>query len=104
MGISAAAAAYVGSISMTFVGPAQTPALRASQRTPSVEMGVYGNEGNYLQPDSRASLGFDRGYAATDGGGTTTGTGSEKTVYVLFPTIVFFASILANTNGFFGPW
>ncbi|CAK0860845.1 unnamed protein product [Prorocentrum cordatum] len=86
--VAAAAALLVGSLALSFVG-ASPAGLRAGQRAPSVEMQFFGGPPVTTTPPPPA--GFSLG-----------GVGGNN--YVISITILFFGSVLANANGFFGPW
>jgi len=90
--VAVVGALAVGSLVLTFVG-ASSPApagLRTGQRVPAVEMHFFGGEPmTTTPPPPVGGLGLD----PANGG-----------VYVFMMTILFFGSVLANGNGFFGPW
>ena len=90
--VAVIAAVSVGSLVLTFVG-ASAPAsagLRAGQRAPAVEMHFFGAPVTTTPPPPPVG---DFGLDPANGG-----------VYVFMMTILFFGSVLANSNGFFGPW
>ncbi|CAK0807223.1 unnamed protein product [Prorocentrum cordatum] len=87
--VAAFAALSVGSLVLSFVG-ASSPAsagLRTVQRAPAVEMHFFGGPPVTTTPPPPVGLG---------------GVGGNN--YVISITILFFGSVLANANGFFGPW
>ncbi|CAK0871997.1 unnamed protein product [Prorocentrum cordatum] len=89
--VAAIAALSVGSLVLSFVG-ASSPAsagLRTGQRSPAVEMHFFGGPPVTTTPPPPA------GFSLGDVGGNN---------YVISITILFFGSVLANANGFFGPW
>ena len=89
--VPAIAALSVGSLVLSFVG-ASSPAsagLRTGQRAPAVEMHFFGEPVTTTPPPPTVDFGLD----PANGG-----------VYIFMMTILFFGSVLANSNGFFGPW
>ncbi|CAK0788271.1 unnamed protein product [Prorocentrum cordatum] len=89
--VAAVAALTLGSAVLSFVGgasPAST-GLRAGQRAPAVDMHFFGGPPVTTTPPPPA------GFSLGDVGGNN---------YVISITILFFGSVLANANGFFGPW
>jgi len=88
--VAAASALLVGSLVLSFVGASPAPAgLRSVQRAPSVEMQFFGGEPITTTPAPAVNLSLG---------------GVGESTYVICMTILFFGSVLANSNGFFGPW
>ena len=88
--VAVGAALLMGSLALSFVGAAPAPAgLRAGQRAPSVEMQFFGGEPMTTTPPPPPA-------------GISLGDVSPGN-YVISMTILFFGSVLANSNGFFGP-
>ena len=76
--------AAVGMMAMSFVG---TPGLRGTaQRTPTVAMNFFGGEPATTTPPPPESIVED------------------PDTYILGISALMIVSVLANSNGFFGPW
>ncbi|CAK0895337.1 unnamed protein product, partial [Prorocentrum cordatum] len=91
--VAAITALSVGSVVLSFVGtsPPASAGLRTRQRSPAVEMHFFNFEPvtTTPPPPPAGAFGLDAANSGT---------------YIVVMTILFFGSVLANGNGFFGPW
>ena len=117
--MAAAVLAYLGSRSLSFVGTSPARALRSS--APSVERGGYGGSsggknywekweaGDYYLNDPTRLQGYEFAPGQLADGRTAgqemtkPSSGPGKTTVIFFATILFFASVYINDQGFFNP-